>query len=70
MTTPVPSPCVSVCMLDEQDICTGCQRSGQEIIQWGRMNDAERRAVLARCEQRARDQGLLFEPASQQGTSV
>jgi Predicted Fe-S protein len=28
---PVASPCVSICALDEQDICTGCQRTVAEI---------------------------------------
>ncbi len=28
---PVASPCVSICALDEQDICTGCQRTAAEI---------------------------------------
>ena len=56
---PVKSPCVSVCALDEQDICVGCQRSGEEITRWGRMDNAERRAVLARCRERALAAGLL-----------
>ncbi len=46
---PVASPCVYVCALDDDDICLGCQRSGEEITRWGRMDDTERRAVLARC---------------------
>ncbi|NVL30544.1 DUF1289 domain-containing protein, partial [Pseudomonas syringae pv. actinidiae] len=33
---PVRSPCVSICALDEQDICTGCQRTVSEITQWSR----------------------------------
>ena len=31
---PVKSPCVSVCALDEQDICIGCQRTAAEITLW------------------------------------
>jgi len=54
----VRSPCVAICALDEDDVCTGCQRTGDEIIRWGRMSDDERRHVLALCEQRARKQGL------------
>ncbi len=42
----VPSPCVSICALDENDVCVGCQRTGDEITQWPRMSDEERRAVL------------------------
>ncbi|MBS7326841.1 MAG: DUF1289 domain-containing protein [Thiopseudomonas sp.] len=55
---PVPSPCVSVCVLDEQDICVGCQRTGKEISYWGKMNNDERRAILQQAVQRAKAQGL------------
>ncbi|MGE8415679.1 MAG: DUF1289 domain-containing protein [Pseudomonas sp.] len=57
---PVASPCVSICALDERDVCTGCQRTVAEITRWGRMDNAERRAVLALCHERARDSGLLW----------
>jgi predicted Fe-S protein YdhL (DUF1289 family) len=57
---PVKSPCISVCALDEQDICTGCQRTAAEITRWGRMSDDERRAVLRLSHQRALAQGLVF----------
>lgn len=50
---PVRSPCVSICALDDDDLCIGCERSGQEISRWGRMDDAERREVLVRCAERA-----------------
>ncbi|AIS19667.1 DUF1289 domain-containing protein [Pseudomonas rhizosphaerae] len=57
---PVKSPCISVCALDDQDVCTGCQRTAVEITQWGRMSDDERRAVLRLTHQRALAQGLVF----------
>ena len=57
---PVASPCVSICALDEQDICTGCQRTVDEITRWSRMDNAERRAVLALCHERAKSSGLLW----------
>ncbi|NVZ27308.1 DUF1289 domain-containing protein [Pseudomonas gingeri] len=63
MTTPerpVASPCVSICALDEQDICTGCQRTVEEITRWSRMDNAERREVLGRCHERAKSSGLLW----------
>ena len=56
---PLRSPCVSICVLDEQDVCTGCQRTGQEISQWGKLNNEQRREVLAKSGQRAREQGLI-----------
>lgn len=55
----LPSPCVSICVLDENDLCVGCQRTGQEISSWGKMDNQQRRAVLVKTEQRAREQGLI-----------
>lgn len=43
----VRSPCVSVCALDERDICIGCHRTGDEITQWTQLTDDQRRVVLA-----------------------
>lgn len=57
---PVRSPCVSVCALDEADICTGCQRTADEITRWGRMPNDERRAVLVACHERAVAQGVMM----------
>lgn len=42
----VRSPCVQVCALDENDICIGCQRTGDEILRWTQMTNEERREVL------------------------
>ncbi|MDI2593958.1 DUF1289 domain-containing protein [Pseudomonas sp. N3-W] len=57
---PVPSPCVNICALDEADICTGCQRTVEEITRWSRMDNEERRGVLALCHERARSSGLIW----------
>lgn len=57
---PVASPCVSICALDEQDICIGCQRTALEITRWGQMSDDERCEVLRRCDERARIGGQLL----------
>ncbi len=57
---PVASPCVSICALDENDLCTGCQRNIDEIRRWGRMDNAERREVLMRTHERAKAAGLLL----------
>lgn len=57
---PVPSPCVSICSLDDDDVCTGCQRTVTEITRWGRMNNDERRNVLALCHERAKASGVVW----------
>lgn len=71
MHTTVRSPCVSICVLDEQDICTGCQRTGQEITRWSRISDAEKLDILNLSEQRARRQGLWVDSSkSTQGNQL
>ena len=57
---PVASPCVSLCALDEDDLCVGCQRSADEIRRWGLMSNEERREVLQRCSERLRLSGQLM----------
>ncbi|CAM3913078.1 DUF1289 domain-containing protein [Pseudomonas wadenswilerensis] len=57
---PVASPCVQICALDDDDICTGCQRTAAEITRWGRMDNIERRQVLKLCHERAVAAGLIF----------
>ena len=57
---PLPSPCVNICALDDDDVCTGCQRTVQEITQWRRVDNVERRAILQRCHERAVERGLVL----------
>lgn len=57
---PVRSPCISVCALNEEDICEGCFRSGMEISRWGTMSNDERRQVLKSCTERARSMGRIL----------
>ena len=43
---PVPSPCISVCRMDEATgLCAGCLRTIDEIAAWSVLDDGERRAV-------------------------
>ena len=48
----VPSPCVSICALDDDDICVGCFRSGSEITDWFMASDARKQEILQHCERR------------------
>lgn len=48
----VLSPCVGVCALDDDDICIGCWRSGEEITRWGYLDAAGKRAILQNVEER------------------
>ncbi|WP_075109527.1 DUF1289 domain-containing protein [Neptuniibacter pectenicola] len=46
------SPCVRNCCLDDNDICMGCYRSIQEIMQWTAMSDDERSVIILRTQTR------------------
>ena len=53
MSAPEPeSPCISVCLLDDSDICVGCFRSADEITDWFMADAQGKRDILARAEQR------------------
>ncbi|MFT4520800.1 MAG: putative Fe-S protein YdhL (DUF1289 family) [Halioglobus sp.] len=40
------SPCVSICVLDEKDICTACYRSASEITDWFMASADDKREIL------------------------
>jgi len=46
------SPCISVCLLDEQDICQGCFRSADEITDWLMASAEQKREILNRTVER------------------
>jgi len=49
----VPSPCMSVCQMDEEaGLCQGCLRTLDEIRQWGSANDTQRRSIWQAIEAR------------------
>ena len=51
--TSVPSPCLSICMMDDASaLCDGCFRTLDEIRDWMIMDKEEKLAVLVQLEQR------------------
>jgi predicted Fe-S protein YdhL (DUF1289 family) len=49
----MPSPCVSVCEMDEASAsCKGCFRTLDEIAVWSILDDAEKHAVWVAIEAR------------------
>lgn len=60
---PVPSPCISVCAIDEATgLCTGCLRTLDEIAAWSVLDDDARRAVWVRIGVRRTAAGASSEP--------
>lgn len=44
----IESPCIKVCVVHpETRLCTGCNRSIDEIAMWGRLSADARRAIMA-----------------------
>lgn len=46
------SPCVSICALGDDEICTGCYRSADEITDWFLASTGEKRDIIARAAAR------------------
>jgi predicted Fe-S protein YdhL (DUF1289 family) len=52
----LPSPCVSLCRMNEaRGLCQGCLRSIDEIIAWGRADEAYKRGVWLAIAERAKN---------------
>jgi predicted Fe-S protein YdhL (DUF1289 family) len=56
----VKSPCVAVCALDENDVCIGCYRTGNEITQWGEMDNQAKAEVMKSVAKREADSGNVL----------
>jgi len=41
----VPSPCVGVCRLDNERVCSGCHRPVEHIREWRSADDERRRQI-------------------------
>lgn len=48
----VASPCRRQCCLDDQDVCLGCGRTLQEILDWAKADMVGKRAICAAAEAR------------------
>ncbi len=66
MVTPA-SPCIRHCTLDNQDICIGCGRSLEEILQWSAADDRRKRQILQRIAERKQAPLVMLLAAEQEG---
>lgn len=57
---PVESPCISVCLLSEGDVCLGCYRNLEEIVGWHNLSNDQRRGVVAEAEVRRKADTTVF----------
>lgn len=42
----IPSPCMKICFRDSNDVCFGCRRTGEEIGNWSKYSDEEKKAII------------------------
>ena len=53
MSGTITSPCISICAMDDNDLCIGCYRTSKEIRDWLLMEDDERLDVIVKAAERA-----------------
>jgi hypothetical protein len=54
------SPCISICVLDQNDVCEGCFRTGNEIVDWFTADDARKREILEASDRRRKESGFTL----------
>ena len=62
LTTPLPSPCVSVCLVNEHSICMGCQRHIEEIAGWSSFDSTEQLRIWTKLVERLDQARALKRP--------
>lgn len=48
----IKSPCISVCVLNDEDVCEGCYRSAQEITDWSVLSVEAKKVVMKSVKRR------------------
>lgn len=56
------SPCVASCKLTEEDICIGCKRTIEEIINWRTYTDNQKKGVFTRLENLEKEAATQLQP--------
>ena len=60
MNEDVKWPCISVCVLEHDDLCTGCFRTADEITRWTSMPTTEKQQVVSIALERRQESGLIL----------
>jgi predicted Fe-S protein YdhL (DUF1289 family) len=42
----VPSPCIAICVMEDEGYCKGCLRSVSEIAQWRKLSANKKLEIL------------------------
>ena len=57
----VASPCIGICRLDDEQMCEGCGRTIEEIVEWSRATESRRRVIVGLADERMLRKGLPSE---------
>ncbi|WP_165740477.1 DUF1289 domain-containing protein [Pseudoalteromonas sp. Z1A6] len=70
----IPSPCKSICLVNNRGYCKGCYRSRDERFSWNTLTNDQKKKVLSLCQQRYKrylhkkqQNAVLSTQAQQQG---
>ena len=48
----IQNPCIKLCHRDSNDVCFGCRRTGEEIGNWLKYTNEEKKAVIEKTRNR------------------
>lgn len=51
----INKPCIRRCCLNEEDVCLGCFRTFDDMLQWNKANSTEKMKMLQKAEQRKKE---------------
>lgn len=66
----IPSPCKSICLVNNRGYCKGCYRSRDERFMWNSLTNAQKKKVLSLCQQRYKRYLQKQQQAAVQSTGV
>ena len=55
----ISSPCIQVCVLNDDEICLGCFRNLEEISAWSQSDEYEKQKIIEAAELRRIEHELL-----------
>lgn len=55
--TEIPSPCMKICHRDSNGVCFGCRRTTDEIGNWSKYTNEEKKEVLEKIRHRTNVKG-------------
>lgn len=51
----INKPCIRRCCLNEEDVCLGCFRTFDDMLQWNKANSTEKMKMLQKAGQRKKE---------------